>query len=226
MRRGVTLIEMALVVALISVLVAVGWGSLRSELPRFQMIRAAKMLQADLRELQSTAVATNRETRLVLTGSPGTCDDIDSWGGSWSLQIGNRNRGSDAWEYLPPDAQEDGSDDDASRGTVDLGPGGAEQRRFVCLEQWNRLTGPGDGNSDAVVFSPRGWVSNPGGDFGTRGYIELTIINLAAAEGVDDEVEVLVARSGHTSLQTSHGTQAPAHSVGTSSSSTTVGGGS
>lgn len=162
------------------------------------------MLRSDLEQLRALSTATNRETRLLLVSSPGACAG-GAAGGSWALQIGDRDSRSTRWEYLPEDAGVDGSDDDSSQGLADLGPGGNRAAAGVCLRQWPTLTGPGSGNADAIVYAPRGWVSNPGQDFSGRGYVELSLVNLQAAPGVVDEVTVLVGRSGNTRLETTLG---------------------
>ncbi|RME28343.1 MAG: hypothetical protein D6798_02635, partial [Deltaproteobacteria bacterium] len=154
-----TLTELAIVMAVLVVLGAIGYASLRDQLPRFRTVKAARRLRSDLLDLRELAVRTNRETRLVLTGSGGDCRDGRSWGGSWLLQIGNSSLGSNRWDTLPEDSLDDGSDDDASEGVVDIGPGGNHPMADACLRQWESIAGPGSGdNADSIVFSPRGWV--------------------------------------------------------------------
>lgn len=197
MRRAFTLIEVIIAISILGIVAVIGWGSMRKQLPRFRMVRAARSLKSDLMNLRSLAVQTNRETRLRFTSSGGDCGDGLSWGGSWEMAIGNQAVASDDWDLLPADAEDDGSDDDRSEATVDLGEGGLQAERWVCLEQWDSLQGPSVGNADAIVFSPRGWVSNPASDFTSSGYIELTLVNQEAArQGVPDDVSILVTRAG------------------------------
>jgi len=207
--------------AVIVILAALGYGSMRDQLPRFRTVKAAKELRDDLLALRELSVHTNRETRLVLTGSPGECTDGVTWGGSWELQIGNSSRGSSRWDTLPQDADADGSDDDASEGLVDIGRGGNRQSADACLRQWAELAGPGTGeNQDAVVFSPRGWVRNPARDFGSSGYIRLTVVNSdSVRRGSADEVSVMVSRAGMIRLLTNR-SDAVVNPVGTAVSST------
>jgi len=196
-RAGFTLIEMAIVIALISVLAAIGWGSTRDQMPRYRLIRASKGLKSDLVTLKNLAVLTNRETRLVLVSSPGECDAVDAYGGSWWLQAGDRSRNSANWEFLPIDTEVAGEDEQQGEGRVDIGDGGNQEQRDVCLEDWGSLRGPGSGNPDSVVFSPRGWLRNPTADFNADGYVEITLTSQAAGRrGVEDKVSVLVSRSG------------------------------
>ncbi|MEC7948897.1 MAG: prepilin-type N-terminal cleavage/methylation domain-containing protein [Myxococcota bacterium] len=221
-RRGLTLIELAVVLAIVGIVAAIGWGSTRAYIPRFRMITAAKGLKADTMKLRSLAVSTGRETRLTLSGTPGTCTDAEGYGGSWTMAIGNRSSGSSSWDLLPEDTAADGSDDDRSEGTVDIGPEGNRTARGVCLRQWASLAGPGAGNGDSIVFSPRGFITNPSSDFSTvAGTIDLTLVNLhAASRGVTDEVSVRLFRTGAARLESTLGAEyAGSAAAGTETSS-------
>lgn len=221
-RRGLTLLEVVVVLAIIGIVAAIGFGSTRAYIPRFRMITAAKGLKSDVMKLRSLAVSTGRETRLTLTGTPGGCTDTTAYGGSWAMYIGNRSSGSSSWDQLPEDSMVDGSDDDISEGVVDLGDGGNRKARGVCLRQWGGLAGPGAGNSDSIVFSPRGFITNPSSDFSsTTGTIDLTLVNLEAAHrGIEDEVSVRLFRTGAARLESTLGAEyAGSSAAGTGSAS-------
>lgn len=220
MRRGFTLIEVVVAIAIVAITAAIGWGTMEKHMPRFRMISAAKGLKADLVTVQSLAVQTNRETRLRLVDSAGSCEDLNTWGGRYVMEIGNRSSSSTQWDVLPSDAEDDGSDDDQTDGWKNLSANGNREARFVCLQDWGTITGPGTDNADSVVFSPRGWLRNPVGDFSSSGYVELELVNLIAMEdGINDRVTVKVSRSGLVRLQTSLGAQGPDGAAGTGSSS-------
>ncbi len=204
-RAGFTLIELAVVLAILVVVAAVGWGTMRSHLPRFRLVRAGKALKGDLMYLRNYAISSSRETRLRFVSTGGDCaGDFDAWGGAWALEVGNRSSASTAWEFLPQDAVEDGTDDDQSEGTVDLGSGPTASRN-VCLVGWSEIGGPGSGNADAVVFSPRGRLTNPGSDFSEgSGWIVVDLVNQSAArQGLDDSLQVMVNRVGNVNLVSS-----------------------
>lgn len=191
--------------AIVVVVAAVGWGTMRSHLPRFRLVRAGKALKSDLMYLRNYAISSSRETRLRFVSTGGNCaGDFDAWGGSWALEVGNRSSGSTSWEFLPQDAAEDGTDDDQSEGTVDLGAGSMASRH-TCLLGWSTISGPGSGNADAVVFSPRGRLTNPGSDFSEgSGWIVVDFVNQAAArQGLDDSLQVMVNRVGNVNLVSS-----------------------
>ena len=88
-----------------------------------------------------------------------------------------------------------------------MGPDGNRKSRGVCLRQWNSLAGPGSGNGDSIVFSPRGFITNPSSDFSTRsGTIDLTFVNLDSVHrGVVDEVSVRMFRTGAARLESTLG---------------------
>jgi prepilin-type N-terminal cleavage/methylation domain-containing protein len=205
-RRGFTLIELVVVLALIVVISAIGFTSLQSHLPRYRLVRAVKAFKSDLMYLRNLSISSSRETRLRLVSTGGDCEnDRDAWGGSWALEIGDRSSASRSWEALPVDAEVDGSDDDQSEGSVDLGPSGDLSSRGTCLSSWTDIGGPGANSADSIVFSPRGRLANPGTDFVDQGgWIAVTFINQSAArDGVDDQVDVMVNRVGSVSVVSS-----------------------
>jgi hypothetical protein len=184
------------------------------------MVSTAKSLRSDIRMLQTLALQTGRQTRMRLVAPIGDCSDPEEWGGGWVLELGDRSVSSSAWDILPPDALKDGTDDDQSQGTVDLGPGGAKAARGICMKSWETLEGPGAGNGDSLVFSPRGSLANPVTDF-PDGYIRLTFSNqYAARQGVVDEMQVMVSAAGWTGIESSLGEEVGDGSVGASMSST------
>lgn len=214
------MIELAITLGIIAILGAIGWGSLRDHLPRFRLVGVGKSMRADLMEARNLALSTNRQTRVVLTGAGGDCSDPAVWGGSWRIEIGDHSKHSQRWDVLPSDLIETGEDSDQGEGVRDIGPEGARKSPHICLHEWEPLSGPGTGNNDAIVFSPRGWVENPPEDFDSRGYIVLTFVNQEAQEeGTTDEVSVAVSRAGVIQLGTS-AAAAALPSVGSSAGST------
>lgn len=213
-RAGFTLVELLFVVVLIGVIVAVGMGSVKDLMPRFRMVKVGQDLRQDLMQLQVTAVETGRETRLLLVESDSAWETPGVGNaGSWKLQVGDKFQGSTQWDTLPIDALEDGTDDATALGTVDIAAGANEEARDVSLVPWTGIT------NDAIVFSPRGTVVNRNGDFGTDGYIELSLINKAALEDdVEDAVTLNIARSGYVTLTSKLGAR-DAGRVGTGATS-------
>jgi len=218
-RRGFTLLELLVVLAIVLIAALIGAGTVQPYLPRFRMVSTAKSLRADIRMLQTLALQTGRQTRMRLVSPAGDCSNPDEWGGGWVLELGDRSVNSTSWDILPPDALKDGSDDDQSEGTVDLGPDGANAARGICMKSWDTLEGPGAGNSDSLVFSPRGSLANPVTDF-PDGYIRLTFSNqYAAQQGIIDEMQVMVSAAGWSGLESTLGATVGDGGVGASMSS-------
>ncbi len=218
---GFTLIEVTIALAILVVIALIGWSSFQDSLPRYHMISTAKRLRGDLMNVRNLAIQTGHEARLRLTSVPAVCaSDREIWGGSWELALGDRSARSQSWDVLPVDAADDGTDDNQSEGLVDIGRDGNAQARWVCLDDWGTIQGPATDNADAIVFSPRGWVLNPGGDFGSSGYMEITLVNqIAGRDGVTDEVTLHVSRAGMVRLTpTLSGTDAGSAGSGMGSS--------
>ncbi len=208
-----------MVVAILGVMAALAWGSLRDNIPRYRLISASRELAEDVANLRMLAITSNREARLVLEEFDPDGSDPDVYGGAWRLQAGDASTNSRRWEDLPIDADVDGSDDQQGGGPVDLGPGGNRESPGVGLATMEALRGPGTGNGNAVVFTPRGWLSNPAGDFDANGYITLRLVNKSAlSKGYADEVYVRIARSGYVRLESTASPESG--TVGTSESST------
>lgn len=204
--------------AVIAVLAAIGWYSGRDQIDRYRMMKAARTLHADLVSLRTLAVSTNREARILFVASDEALDPADVQSGEWLLQVGNRSSGSSEWDTLPIDLP--GDPPDSSEGERSLAPGGSDELPGTSLAPWPTLVGPGSGNADAIVFSPRGWVANPPSDF-ADGYILLQIVNKRALwRGVDERVDIRLARTGIAHLETGPATAWTENVVGAEEAST------
>lgn len=201
-RRGLTLIEIAIVVAIIGVLAAIGFGSIREALPRYRTRQAALQFAGEVDRLRTLAIMNNRYYRVWLVEyddaptNPGT-NSV----GRYMLQALHPNG---VWDTLPVDADVDGSDDATAEGDVWFAKGGNKDDEIpdVSILQWDTIGGPTFGarsasNENCIVFSPRGWLKNPDSDL-ADGFIHVDFINReAAVQGKSDEVyRVSVYRSG------------------------------
>ncbi|MCB9793103.1 MAG: GspH/FimT family pseudopilin [Alphaproteobacteria bacterium] len=187
-RRGFTLLELMIVLAIISIFAAMGITELSELIPRFRARKAANTFAAHLEHARQLAMLHNRETQVEVIDFDTTLADASTYGGRWQISVGNRSVGSTDWDVLP---FEEGTSVDVGQGEgdFDIGEGGNIQARYVALNQ------PA---VDAVVFNPRGWLANSNADFGGVGYITFTFTNqmALAQSGVDDSYVVRVYRGG------------------------------
>ena len=193
------MIEIVIALGILTALAGIGWGTMQEYLPRFRLVRIAKHFRSELISMRQIAVQTNRETRFhLLAHSGGNCTDPTQWGGAWEMSVGDQVMGSTAWDLLPEDSMEDGTDDEQGDALVSFFAGGTHSGKDVCFQDWGLLTGPFSGNNrDSIVFSPRGWLRNPSGDFNAYGYMEFHFYNQEATRsGVMDAVKVQVSRAG------------------------------
>lgn len=213
---GSTLVELAIAIAVIAVLAGIGFSSARGQISQFRLMQTARLLHSDIRTLRSMAIATNRQTRLVLVQADDDLNPDEAQQGEWLCQVGNRSSSSSVWDTLPLD---EGGVNDDEQGTRSLAPGGRDEARGISLAPWAPLTGPGSGNASSIVFSPRGWVENPPGDF-VDGYLVLEVVNKTVLDsGADQRARVRMSRGGMIRLETSERNTLASGAVGTAEAS-------
>jgi len=210
-KRAFTLLEIGVVIGIIAVISALGIATMRGSMPRYRMVNASKQLKGDLMDLRMKAIEQNRQTRLVLEESDDDYLDPNSASaGAWKMEVGNRSRNSTRWR-----AVEDGSS------SVNIAKAGNRPFPDVSLMPWGSFSGPGRNNSEAIVFSPRGWVENPAEDFQSSGYMVLTLVNKEArAKGINDFIEVRVSRAGLVDLEAALGRDPDGGTVGVGGATT------
>lgn len=192
MRRGHTLVELAVALAVVAVLAAIGWGVFQERITTYRMFRVARMLSSDLTTARSLALDTNREVRIHFVEADTALDPADAQHGAWDVQVGNRNSGSTQWDTLPVDID---GEVDVGQGERSLEPDGNQESPWISLADWGSLS------DDAIVFSPRGWLANDASDF-VDGQITVEIVNKRALrDGNDQRVRLSVARSGFIRME-------------------------
>lgn len=222
-QAGFTLIELMIVVALIMILTAIGIGLSDDLIPRFRTRQAAKTFASKVNECRALAIRSGKECSVWLLSADSALTDLDANDGEYWVGLGNKNRDSATWDYLPVDTESGGSDSDQSQGIVDIGDRLSQfYQRRVGIAQWSALGGPGTGNSDRIVFGPRGFVTNPSSDFGALGTIDVTFVNkVARADGFTEDWIVKVSRTGMTRIDTTVQSEYGGLRSGTASSSST-----
>lgn len=203
-RRGVTLLEITIVVAIFGVLAAVGGSLMVDQLPRYRTRRAAEEFAAACQLARARAIAEGVQYRVAMGEFDAHLDaDTPSVGTYW-VQAGNAAFGSTAWDTLPID--EGGVDVTYSEGSFDISEGAPNGLAGVSIQQWPTISG---GDGDDIIFSPRGMVENPASDFNAQGYIEITFVNKRARlEGRTDEQSVLISPAGLVHVDPNRGSLA------------------
>jgi len=195
-RKGFSMLETAVVMGLTATMALVGYTTSQELLPRFRTRQAAMEFARTLELARQLAVTSNQETRVLLVEFDGNALDKDSPNrGQYRLQVGNKATASTIWDTLP---YESGVvDDKIGEGTFDISKGGNDYLRGVSMEDWGIINGPSTGNSDAIVFSPRGTLQNPSSDFDDDGTLQITFVNKFAtnADG-NDRARIRVFRGG------------------------------
>ena len=205
-KKGFTLVELCIVIAMIGIMSSIASEAFYKRIPSYKTRSAATEFSKNVDKLRMLALRINKETRICLDtydSAPSTTSSANA--GKYLLQVGNKNIRSTSFEYLPIDAISDASDDEKKLGVVDLSSDGLTYRKNVSIADWGSdIGGPYIGNSDCIVFSPRGYVLNPASDFNSQGFIEITFVNkVARSDGESDDFIVMVARSGFTRIDNS-----------------------
>jgi prepilin-type N-terminal cleavage/methylation domain-containing protein len=201
-RRGVTLLEIAIVLAIIGIMAGLAGTLLTENLPSWRTRRAAAEFAAALNSCRQLAVVQGVEFRVRLSASDPDLSGASPNVGVYYIERGDQASGSTDWDILPWDM--DGSGAAAGEGTVEISKGGEDALNGVSIAPWVALTGVG---GDDIVFSPRGWLVNPVSDFNGDGYIDVTFVNKPArGRGATDEWTVMVSRGGLVRMESSNQT--------------------
>ncbi len=197
-QRGFTLLEVMIVMAIVMILTAWGMFMSRDMLPRYRTRDAAMTFASHVELCQNLAVRANKECSILMVEHDSALTDLDSNAGEYWIGLGNKSLNSNTWDYLPVDTISDSTDDAFVEGQIDISDTNSEYySRRVGLEEWEGITGPGTGNADRIVFSPRGFVTNPSEDFTEEGQIVITFVNkVVRANGTVEDFTVSISRAG------------------------------
>lgn len=196
-RRGLSLLELAIVIAIIGILAAVAGTLLTDTIPVWRTRRAAREFATALQTCRQMAIAQGVQYRVRMGAYDTALDSTTPSIGTYYIERGNAAQDSTSWDVLPVDM--DGSGLQSGEGTVDISDGGQDELPWVSIQHWDTIAGY---TGDDIVFSPRGFIENPVGDFGGDGYIEITFVNKKARRrGITDQWTVMVSRGGFVRMQ-------------------------
>ncbi len=203
--QGFTILELMVVVAIIMILTAAGIGLSSDLVPRYKTRQAAKEFASMVQRCRAIAIQSNRECSIWMVDYDSNLGSLSSNGGEYWVGMGNLSSDSTTWDLLPVDSEADGTDDDNSIGLIDIAdPAGNHYRRHVGIAQWDSIAGPGAGNTNRIVFTPRGFLSNPSSDFDSTGSITIAFVNKVAQDaGITERMLVRISRSGMTRISSS-----------------------
>ncbi len=207
-RRGVTLVEIAIVVALIGILAAIGAGMMNELMPSWRTRRAARDFAAHASQARAMAIADNVQYRVYVEETdPDPASGTTNIGVYW-VQKGDLAAHSTAWDTLPVDMS--GSDALTGEGYVNIQQDAQDSLPWVSIEALPAVLAGEDSWTDSIIFNPRGMLDNPASDFtcdingdsSSDGYICVKFVNnKAAAVGTTDEWTVLISRAGSVRMQ-------------------------
>ncbi len=216
-RKGLSLIEISIVVAIVGVLAALGGTMLTELVPSWRTKKAAREFAALAQACRSIAVAQDVQCRIRLDQYDPNPDDGGGGIGRYYVERGNASRNSSSWDVLPWEDPGDTVDDQTGEGTVEITEDGQDELRGVSIDNWGAITGI-DGND--LVFGPNGMLQNPSSDFWTEGYLAVTFVNKRArVRGVPDDWTVLVSRGGMVRMTATRAPAMAGADAGTASAS-------
>lgn len=165
--RGFTLLELMIVIAIMIALAVMALPSMRAFIPRYRLNAAAKDLAGAVQQARMMAIAHSREYRIcMLTKDASAATSAPAASvGEYALSAYDDDgscTGSGCWDVLPTDAV---GDTTRTEGSYVLTPGSPNSVVGISIVGWTPMGGPGSDNTDCIVFSSKGWISNPTTDF-------------------------------------------------------------
>ncbi len=189
-RAGVSLIEIAVVIAISGIMTAIASQSMVNLMPSWRTKQAAKEFYGHVQQARDLAIAEGAQYRVVIE-SWDTAPTADSGSvGSYEIQRNDGTVASPTWDVLPIAGV------NPMQGTYDFSDGAADALHWVSLEEPTVTT---------ITFDSRGFIDsayNSSSDFGSTGMINFVFFNKRAlvTDGTNEWWEVSVSRAGFARL--------------------------
>ena len=121
--RGVTLIEVMIVVSIIGILSGIAAWTAHRLFPKYRSKAAAMEFAKYVDMCRMYAIRTNRECRVAILDWDSSPASLGSNTGKYSISLGDASVNSTTWDVLPEDTFSDASDDQQHHGIIDLSTG-------------------------------------------------------------------------------------------------------
>ena len=228
-RRGVTLVEIAMVIAIIGVLAGTGSALLSDMIPTWRARQGAIEFQAAVNQARTLAIADSTQYRIVFVAMDESVGTAGANVGEYRVQKGNASSGSTEWDTLPVEMTD--TKVLSGEGYVNIADGQEDSLPQVSIKAFaTDLLGDG-ATANAIFFSPRGTVENPSDDFAcdvtgdnkADGFICVPFVNKRkAVQGADDSWSIIISRAGMARIQHSDA-GIVGHAVGMEATTTATG---
>lgn len=212
-RRGFSMVELAIVIAVVGILAAVASYYVQPMLPAWRTRRAANEFAARVQLARQLAMSEGVRYRLRIEAVDADINTTSGSVGRYTLAAENATGSASAWDVLP--REDDGADNNTGAGTFDISqaaPDGLPKVSMIALDPV-----PTD---NSIFFTSRGVLDNPSSDFTADGVINVTFVNKAARiQGEQDEWTVSVNGAGMVRVWSN---KAPAAMAGGSATTSSV----
>ncbi len=219
-RQGVSLVEIAIVIAIFGIMSAMAAQSMAGMVPSYRTKQAAREFYVNVQKARDLAIAEGREYRVRVDAWDTSVSSGTTSIGSYYIERGDSATLSTTWDVLPADMNGVVNDQEGhvvfTRDAVASATDAANPLPWVSLEQPAVTT---------IVFDSRGFLENSSAEFDSTGMVNFNFVNKRAAvvDNMSEFWTVSVSRAGFARLSGTY--SAPIGSAAGTNGTTTSGGG-